>query len=89
MSGRGVCRGGRERIGIGRWCGVQRKFNIINNLNKSQQLKLYPHGTGPYQQIDMFNKVKYHLTLNIQIGFLNGSDIAELFCKGIILYLRK
>ena len=54
-----------------------------------QELKFYPHGTGPDQQTATFTKMKENLILKIQSEFVNGIDIAESIRKGAILYLSK
>ena len=46
-SGRGVCGGIGGIFGNGRRRSDQRNFNSRNNQNKRQELKFYPHGTGP------------------------------------------
>ena len=81
MFGREGRVGVRGRFGSGRGSGDQRNFNISNNLNKRQELKFYPNGTGPDQQMSVFTKVKEHLILKIQSEFLNGSYIAESILK--------
>ena len=85
FSGRGGHGGGRGRIGSGRVRGGWRNFNSSNNLNKRQELKMYPCGTGPDKHTAMFTTVKEHLIINIQSEFLNGIDIAESMRKGVIL----
>ena len=89
MSVIGGCGGGRGIFGRGRGRGGRRNFNRSNNQNNIQELKFYPHGTGPNQQMATFTKVKENLIIKIQIEFLNGIDIAESILKGVILYLIK
>ena len=80
---------GRERFRSGRERGVRRNFNSSNNKNKRQEVKMYPHGTGPDWQTATFIKVKDHIILTIQSGFVNRNDIAESILKGVILDLSK
>ena len=75
MSRRGGRGGGRGILYSGIGHGIRRNFNRSNNRNKRQELEKYPHINGPDVQTAMFNKVKEHLILKIQIEFVNGSDI--------------
>ena len=54
MPGRGGHGGGR--IVSYRERSDRRNFNSRNNLNKNQELKIYPHGTGTDQQTATFTK---------------------------------
>ena len=71
MAKRGGCGGGRGITGSDRGCGNQRNFDVINNQNKRQELKINPHETVTDQQKATFTKVKEHLILNIQSELLN------------------
>ena len=86
---RGGRRDGRGRFGSDRGHGGQINFKISNNQNKKQELKFYPHGTGPDQYTTTFNKALEHTILNIKSEFVNGSDISESIRKGVILDLSK
>ena len=77
MSIRGGRGGGGGRIGSWRGGGGQINFNISNNQNKIQELKIYPHETGPDQQTETFTKMKERNILKIQNEFVNGSDVVE------------
>ena len=70
MSGRGGHVGGIVRLGRGRGRSGRRNFNSSNNRNKRQEMKFYPHGTGPDQQAEKFTKVGELLMLKIQGEFL-------------------
>ena len=79
-----MCGGIGGIFGNGRRRSDQRNFNSRNNQNKRQELKFYPHGTGPDRQMMAFTKVKEHLILKIHVGILNVSDIEESIRKGVI-----
>ena len=89
MSRGGGCRYVRRIIVSGRGRGGQKNFSTSNNWNNNQELKFYPNGNGTDLQTSFFNKVKEHLTLNIQSEFLNRSDIVFSIRKGVILDLSK
>ena len=57
MSGRGGRGGGRGIIDSSSGRGGRRKFNSSSNQTKRQEMKIYPHGTGPDQQTAAFTKV--------------------------------
>ena len=84
-------RGGRKvrKIVSSRGRSGQRNSSRSNNRNKSQELTFYLHETGSDLHTATFTKVKEHLILKIQSESVNRSDIAELICKGEILYLSK
>ena len=77
VSGRGAHGGGRGIIDSNIGCSGWRNFNNSNNQNKTQELKFYPHGTGPDWQTATFTKVKENIILKTQSEFVNGSNIIE------------